>query len=130
METRFVPRITVQLKLLVALDEKPEQNIKLVNGQCFEAEAADISEGGLCLVIKKYYLPRGTSIELTIDGKPFELKKEIKLKGEISYCRNYKSKWYKCGIKIVGISEEHARAIKAFIARYDKRENPRFYLPE
>jgi len=130
LETRLVPRITVQMKLLVMLDEKAEQNITLDSGKSFEAAVADISEGGLGLIIKKYYLPKGTRVELAMDGAPFGLKKEMRFKVEVKYCKNYEVNMYRCGVKIIEISKERKDAIKTFIARYDKRQTPRLNLPE
>jgi c-di-GMP-binding flagellar brake protein YcgR len=128
LETRLGARIVVQMKLSAMLDETHEQSITLDSGKHFEAEVIDISEWGLGLVIKKYYLPRGTSLELTMDGAPFELKKEIKLKAEIKYCKNYKANMYKCGVKIIEISKECEDAIKTFITKYEKRQKPRLDL--
>ena len=122
METRRFPRVAVHLKLSVTLDEKAEQSIALNSGKYFEATGTDISEGGLGLVVKKYYLPKGTKIELIIDGSPLELKKEMKLSAEVKYCRNYEAYKYKCGVKFTEISEEYIVAIRKFIAKYNNRQ--------
>lgn len=129
MDTRLVPRIVVQMKLLIRVEEKPGQIVALGNGKFFDAVAMDISEGGLCLIVK-YYLPKGTSVEISMPGDPFDRKEEVKFLGEIRYCKNHKDNTYKCGIKIDKISRESAAAINAFIAKYDKRQKPRLRLPD
>ncbi len=121
METRFFPRIEVQFKLSVMLDESPGQIITLDSGKYFEAAATDISEGGLGLVVKKYYLPKGARIELTMDGTPLDLKKEMRFKAEVRFCNNIKFNMYKCGVKFINMSEEYKEAIKKFIALHNKK---------
>jgi len=130
METRSVPRITAQLKLSVKLGETPEQSINLDKGNCFEATIADISEGGMCLIIKKYYLPKGAILELSVDGTPFELKSEMKFNAEVRYCNNHGVNVYKCGIKFIEMTEEFRNAIKMFCGKYDKRQSPRINMGE
>lgn len=129
METRSAPRIKVELKSLMAVDDSSEQSIILTKEKSFEAVAFDISEGGLGITMKKYYLPRGASVELLINGLPFGLKDAMNIKGKIAYCKTLKTREYRCGIKFMHLSPEYKKAIKAFIAVYDRRESPRLDLP-
>jgi len=129
METRSAPRIEVELKSLITVNDSSEQNIILAKDKSFEAAAFNISYGGLGLIVKKYYLPRGTSVELLINGLPFGLKDAMNIKGEITYCKTMKANEYKCGIKFVDISPEYRKAIRAFIATYDRRQSSRLDLP-
>jgi len=129
METRSAPRIEVELKLLMAIKDSSEQSIILAKDQSFEAVAFNISYGGLGLIIKKYYLPRGTSVELLTNGLPFGLNGIMNIRGKIAYCKTIKVNEYKCGIKFVDLSPEYQKAIKAFIATYDRRRSHRLDLP-
>ncbi len=121
METRFFPRVEVQFKLSVMLDESPEQVIALDGGKYFEVEATNISQGGLGLIIKKYYLPKGTCIELTMDGTPLDIKKEMKFKAEVRYCNNIKFNIYRCGVKFIDMPEEYKSAVKKFVVLHTKK---------
>ncbi len=128
MDTRLVPRITIQLKSSINIENKPDQNIRLTEGSHFDAAAFDISSHGLGLIMK-YFLPKGTSIEIVIEGAPFGLKEDMKIKGEIKYCNSIAGHQHKCGVEFISLPEECQKAIDAFIAKNDRRQNPRLNLP-
>jgi len=121
METRFFPRVEVQFKLSVMLDESPEQIIALDSGKSFEAVATNISEGGLGLSIKKYYIPKGAGVEIAMNGAPLDLQKEMRFKAEVRYCNNIKFNTYRCGVKFIDISEEYRDCIKKFVVLHTKK---------
>ena len=125
METRLSPRIDVALKVISAIDKSSEQNIKLANGDSIQASTFDISETGIGLILKKYYLPKGLHIRLSIDGAPFHLKEPIKIKGEIRYCRSIKSRTYKCGVQFLDMPKKYKKTIADFIALYNRRKATR-----
>jgi c-di-GMP-binding flagellar brake protein YcgR len=125
METRLSPRINLAFKVVSAIDKSSGQNIKLVNGDSFQASTFDISETGMGIIVKKYYLPKGLLISLSIDGVSFGLKTPIKTRGEIRYCRSIKHRTYKCGVKFLNMPKKHKETIAHFIATYNRRKKTR-----
>ena len=120
METRLHPRINAVIRISSEIAKKPGQHIKLDSNNAFEASAFDISETGIGLKIKKYYLPKGLAINLSVDGAVFGLKKPIKIGGEICYCTYIDNNTYKCGVKFVDMSERHRKVISKFISANSK----------
>ena len=117
METRMTPRVAARMRAVLFVDKNPDQIIPLAGIKYLKGRLTDISEGGVGVVIKKYYLPPGTNVHVLITGSPFKVKKAIELKGEIRYCRNIKYIQYQCGIKTLKISDEHRKAIKDYVAK-------------
>ena len=126
MKTRLSSRINVVLKVISEIDKRLEQNIKLVGGNRFEVSAFDISRNGIGFTIKKYFLPKGLLINLSIDGAPFGLEKPIKIKGEIRYCKCVKYEMYKCGVKFLDMPKRYKKVITQFISNYNRRKKARF----
>lgn len=114
METRLSLRVNAKLKIISKISEGADQRVKFAKSDSFEAETCDINTLGVSLVIKKYLLPKGLKIDLSIDGTPFGLKKEMKVKGEIRYCKNLKVGAYKCGVKFINLPKEYKDAITRF----------------
>jgi hypothetical protein len=129
METRYAPRVRLDLKVLSRVSDEDGQKFLLSKGNTFEIEIADISTLGVG-IISRFFLPKGLRIELEIDGKPFGLDNSMKIKGEVRYCNYIKSSRYRCGIKFIDISSQYLNKIKDFIATYEKREEPRLKLSE
>ena len=129
METRAAPRIPVDLTIVSLIDRRHEQRISLSEGDRFRVRAVDISIGGIGIV-SKYFLPTGLRIILAFPGKRLGLTKTIKTTGEIRYCKFIGHSSYRCGIKFIGIPLLYKNEIAKFVAKYEKRENPRVVLAE
>ncbi len=115
METRLSSRLHIELKVIShQFDESYEQQFNLAPGTPFEAHVFDISERGAG-VLSKYFLPKGLKLGLSIEGKPFELNRNINIKAEVRYCHFIKDCVNKCGIKFLDISEEDKKLIAKFI---------------
>lgn len=128
MDTRSAPRIPVRLEVLVNIDNKPDQSIKLAAGTQFDATVFDISSKGMGIFIK-YFLPRETAIELVLAGAPFGLKDDMKIKSEVKYCNCVATHTYRCGVEFLDLPEEYKNTINSFITKYDRRQGPRLSLP-
>lgn len=129
METRSAPRVSINLGVISRIDDKNGQKFSLSKGNIFEVKVVDISVSGVGIV-SKYFLPKGLSIELEIDGKPFGLDEAMKIKGEIRYCNYIKACGYRCGVKFINILGNYAAKIAELIATYERRKEPRLKLPE
>ena len=129
METRKQPRTRISLKVTSKIDEESGQKFSLAGSKTFEADTIDISILGMA-ILTKYYLPKGLRIELEIDGKPFGLKKSMKIKGEIRYCIYFSASLYRCGVKFINILSEYKNKIAKFIDIYERRKAPRVKLSD
>ena len=129
METRSTPRVAVELKVICHIDESQDASFKLSEGNQFEAQALDISEGGVKL-LSKYLIPRGIILDLDIDGKVFGLDRNIKTKGEVRFCESVKGLWKsnRIGVKFLDISDVDREALAKFVAAYERRQFPRVKL--
>jgi c-di-GMP-binding flagellar brake protein YcgR len=121
METRLTPRVPAKMRAVLYLEKDADQNVSLAGGKYHKVTVFDISEGGLGLIVKKFYLPRGTKVEIVVSRTPFKLAKPVEIKGEVRYCLNYKYNSYKCGIKILEISDVHKKAISSFVEKSLKK---------
>ena len=127
MDTRRGPRVEVSLRVISTIDESMKDSVSLANGNRFEARAYDISAGGLGL-LTKYFLPNGLLLEIEIEGAPFGLKERIKVRGEVSHCKNIQVHKYKCGIRFVGMVDEHIKVIEQFVSNHERRRKLRVNL--
>lgn len=129
METRGAKRVNINLKVISKPAEEFREQFKLSMDKEFVAKALDISELGIGL-LSKYFLPAGLILEMEIEGAPFELAQNMKIKGEIRHCKFIRSSGYQCGIKFIDIPEEYKKAIAHFIAENERRQAPRLKLSE
>jgi len=127
METRIAPRIEVDLVIVSQIDRKFEQNFSLAEGDRFRVQVVDVSIGGTG-IISKYFLPTGLRIILAFPGKVFELGNIVKIKGEIRYCKFIKRPEYRCGVKFIDFPLSCKKEIAKFVAKHEKREEPRIVL--
>jgi c-di-GMP-binding flagellar brake protein YcgR len=129
MDTRIAPRINITFKVITKVAEEAKQKFKLAAGKEFEIQAVDINKGGIGFN-SKFFLPQGLIIELDIEGKPFGLGENMKLKGEVRYCKFSRASGYKCGVKFMDLPENYQKAVADFISAYEKREHPRLKLSD
>lgn len=127
METRSNSRNKITMKLHCKIPEDAGQGVKLACGNAFDADALDISRGGVGFS-SKYLLPKGVMLELEIEGTLFGLQQPLKLKGEVVHCKFIKDAGYKCGFKFMDTPEDSQKAIDKFIADNEKRQDPRLEL--
>jgi len=127
MQTRFGPRVKVDINIVSEIDKTLREQISFVRGNRFEGHAYDISIVGIGLT-SKYFLPKGLIIQTEIDGAAFGLDKPMKLKGKVRHCEYVKKESYKCGIKFLNLSTEHKKAIAKLVSTYEKRKNMRLGL--
>ena len=104
------------MKITVRIEEETAGKFSPSGGNIFECDLVSISILGVS-IYSKYYLPEGLHIELDIDGKPFDLERSMKIKGEIRYCKQVEVSKYKCGIKFIKILNEDKEKIAEFIER-------------
>jgi len=126
--TRSAPRINLNLKIVSKIDKNLKQKFTLATGNVVEAQAFDISVVGIGIFVK-YFLPKGLTIRLEIDGSTFGLKDPMKIEGVICHCKYLDRNKYKCGIKFTKLTPKYKDAIANFISDYEKRKNSRFKLP-
>lgn len=127
MDTRQFDRLGLSVKAVSKIEDDSGNIICLKGGNLFEATISDISKNGMGL-ITKCLLPAGLVIETEISGDAFGLSENIKVKGEIRYCRGDKPGTYKCGVKFLEISESGKKAIASFISSHERRQSPRIEL--
>lgn len=121
--------MSLSLKVASKIDDESMQQFSLAGGKDLDVSAVDISIFGIGL-LSKHFFPQGLIIELQIEGGPFGLRKDIKVKGEIRYCRYIKQASYKCGVKFLKISPRDQKAIGKFVSQYERREAPRLKFSE
>lgn len=129
METRLTPRVQLELKIIVQIDEETQQKFHLAKGNTFGVDILDISIGGIG-VFSKYFLPKGLLLEVQIEGKPFGLDEPMKIKSRVCYCNYIKSSRYRCGIMFIDIPDDYKNNIAVFIRTYERRKEPRVKLSE
>ena len=129
METRIAPRIPVDLTVVSQIDRRFKQDFSLAEGDRFRVLALDVSVGGIG-ILSKYFLPTGLRIILAFPGKTFGFGNIIKTNGEIRYCKFIKQSGYRCGIKFIELPILYRKEIAKFVAKHEKREEPRVVLAE
>lgn len=127
METRSRPRVKTSFRIVSNLKPDSEAAIHLANGDNFEARAFDISVGGIGF-IDKYYFPKGVMLALELDGAAFNISENIKVQGEITYCKSAGVHKYKCGIKFLDLKEKDKETIERFIKSHNQRKDYRLDL--
>ena len=127
MESRLGPRVNIDIKISSEISKSDDQNITLADGNQFEANAFDISVVGIGM-ITKFFLPKGLLIEIDIDGAPFDLAENVKIKCEVRHCASIKNRRYKCGIKFLDLSAEYKKAILQLISKYESKSKSHLKL--
>ena len=127
METRQAPRADISLNVVAEIDEDSRQRFAIAAGRRFAVSAVDISALGMG-ILSKYFLPKGLILEFEIEGIPFGLRENMKIKGEIRYSRYIKSSTYRCGVKFLNLSDKYQNAIAGFVSTYERRKSPRVEL--
>lgn len=125
METRSSHRTKFKMTVHCKIADIPGQQVALAGGNRFEVDAFDISKTGLG-VFSNVYLPKGVIVELDLKSGAFKLHKEMKLEGEVMYCRSIGANKYKCGFHFKGVNNIHKRAILRFLSMYERRKSPRY----
>lgn len=114
METRFKHRIKVTLRIVSEIDKHFREKIVLAKGSRFETTICDITATGAGMIVK-HYLPKGLVIDLEIRGALFGLRKVMKVKGEVCYCKQVKFRTYRCGVEFLDMPQEYKEAIAKFV---------------
>lgn len=127
METRISSRVKAKLKVSCRINGR--QKFALACGEVFEPAAVDISEVGIGL-ISKYFLPKGLTVELAIEGILPDAGKIMKVKGEVRYSIFKKDSGYRCGVKFLDMPDEYRKSIAKLVAAYERREFPRVTISE
>ena len=104
-----------------------DTSVHLANGDNFEARAFDISVSEVGLA-SKHFLPKGLTVEMELEGAPFNLQQNIKVKGEIAYCKSAGVHSYKCGIRFLDLGDSDKEAIVRFITKHNRRKDDRMSL--
>ena len=129
MDTRFINRVNLDLKVLLKIEDDEEQQVALVGGNKIEANVFDVSVSGIGLGIK-HFIPKGLIVSMEIDGTPFGLEGVVKVKGEICYCNYVQASLYKCGIRFVDVPKQFTKAINDLVTKHERRQDPRVELAE
>lgn len=130
METRLKPRLQVVLTIACEICKKEEDSITLTKGNKFEIKAFDVSESGIG-AFSGYFLPKDTIVDLEIAGDSFGSHENIKVKGEVRYCKYIRASGkhkYRCGIKFLNLLNGHRKTVAQFIAKYERRDSSRLSL--
>lgn len=123
METRGAVRIKLDADATLEVNGATKEQIRLLQEEQ-KAVIADVSISGLG-VISPVFFPKGVTLRIQMDGATFNMDKPINVRGEVRYCKPGGERKYKLGIKFIEIEDKVLNKIKEYVAKNERREEPR-----